>query len=104
MLTGISYAKGDEGNYIFSHTHSPQSMRRSSHAVRDCPEIRCSRSSVAVTVQGGCCLLFGPSVRSPLLCPLWPLWLTPWCQVSPLCRRGAVFAFAGPLITAILSC
>ena len=24
MLTGISYAKRDEGNYIFSHTHSPE--------------------------------------------------------------------------------
>ena len=109
MLTGISYAKGDEGNYIFSHTHSPQSMRltwrRSSHAVETAradsgrlPGSPVPRSSVAVTVQGGCCLLFGPSVRSPLRCPLWPLWLTPWCQVSSLCRRGAVFAFAGPLI------
>jgi hypothetical protein len=54
---------------------------------------------------GGVLFAIGPSVRSPLRCPLWPLWLTPWCQVSPLCRRGAVFAFAGPLIiTAILSC
>jgi hypothetical protein len=89
-------------SHAFASEHAPVVACCTRRLPRD-PVLR-ARSSVAVTVQGGCCLLFGPSVRSPLRCPLWPLWLTPWCQVSPLCRRGAVFAFAGLLITAILSC
>ena len=82
-------------SHAFASAHAPvhgASRRMLYEGGRDnCPRSGGSRSSVAVTVQGGCCLLFGPSVRSPLHCPLWPLWLAPWCQsVTAVSPRSGV--------------
>lgn len=86
MLTGISYAKGDEGNYLFSRTHSPQSMRRSSHAVST--RLPRDPDSGAVEVVGG---RYGPG---GVLFAVWPL-----CALAS--ALSAVAAVAHALVLSV---
>ncbi len=87
MLTGISYAKGDEGNYLFSRTHSPQSMRRSSHAVETArADSRCSHVAAR-----------WPLRSRGVLFAVWPL-----CALASALSAVAAVAHAlVPSVTAV---